>query len=128
MGFLLKMPGKQEKHITSTDAEKASDKSQHPILRKSLSRLGTGENSSNLTESIYENPSLISYSGLPHWLSGKECAYSAGDSVSIPGWGRPPGGGNDNPLQYSAWKIPWTEEPGGLQSVRSKKSQTQLST
>ena len=25
-----------------------------------------------------------------------------------------------------AWKIPWTEEPGGLQSMRSQKSQTQL--
>ena len=25
-----------------------------------------------------------------------------------------------------AWKIPWTEEPGGLQSVESQKSQTQL--
>ena len=27
-----------------------------------------------------------------------------------------------------AWKIPWMEEPGGLQSMRSLKSQTQLST
>ena len=26
-----------------------------------------------------------------------------------------------------AWKIPWTEEPGGLQSMGSTKSQTQLS-
>ena len=26
-----------------------------------------------------------------------------------------------------AWKIPWTEEPGELQSVGSQKSQTQLS-
>ena len=26
-----------------------------------------------------------------------------------------------------AWEIPWTEEPGGLQSLRSPKSQTQLS-
>ena len=26
-----------------------------------------------------------------------------------------------------AWKIPWTEEPGGLQSMGSLKSQTQLS-
>ena len=26
------------------------------------------------------------------------------------------GGGNGNPLQILAWKIPWTEEPGGLQS------------
>ena len=25
------------------------------------------------------------------------------------------------------WEIPWTEEPGGLQSVRSQKSWTQLS-
>ena len=26
-----------------------------------------------------------------------------------------------------AWEIPWTEEPGGLQSMGSQKSQTQLS-
>ena len=25
-----------------------------------------------------------------------------------------------------AWRIPWTEEPGGLQSIRVEKSQTQL--
>ena len=41
----------------------------------------------------------------------------AGDSVSIPGLGRSPGGGNGNPLQCSCLKIPWTEEPGGLQSM-----------
>ena len=27
------------------------------------------------------------------------------------------GEGNGNPLQYSAWRIPWTEEPGRLQSM-----------
>ena len=26
-----------------------------------------------------------------------------------------------------AWRIPWTEEPGGLQSMGSQKSQTSLS-
>ena len=26
-----------------------------------------------------------------------------------------------------AWRIPWTAEPGGLQSMGSQKSQTQLS-
>ena len=26
-----------------------------------------------------------------------------------------------------AWEIPWTEEPGGLQSMESQNSQTQLS-
>ena len=25
-----------------------------------------------------------------------------------------------------AWRTPWTEEPGGLQSIGSQKSQTQL--
>ena len=32
--------------------------------------------------------------------------------------------GNGTPLQYSfAWKIPWTEEPGGLQSMGSLRVQ-----
>ena len=29
------------------------------------------------------------------------------------------GEGNGSPLQYSAWKVPWTEESGGLQSMGS---------
>ena len=49
-------------------------------------------------------------------------AGNAEDSDSIPGWGRSPGGDNGNPLQYSCWKVPWTEEPGGLLGV--VKSQT----
>ena len=40
-----------------------------------------------------------------------------GDVGSIPGSGRYPGRGNSNPLQYSCLEIPWTEEPGGLQSM-----------
>ena len=31
-----------------------------------------------------------------------------------------PGGGNGTPLHILAWRIPWTEEPGGLQSMRSQ--------
>ena len=34
----------------------------------------------------------------------------------IPGAERSPGEGNGNPFQYSCWEIPWTEEPGRLQS------------
>ena len=37
------------------------------------------------------------------------------------GSGRSPGVGNGNPLQYSCLKIPWTEEPGGLQAVVSQR-------
>ena len=46
---------------------------------------------------------------------------------SIPGLGRSPGGGHGNPLQCSCWRIPWTEEPGGLQSMELQ-SRTQLIT
>ena len=38
----------------------------------------------------------------------------------IPGSGRSSGTGNGNPFQYSSWKIPWTEKPGGLQSRGSQ--------
>ena len=48
---------------------------------------------------------------------GKESTCNAGDLDSIPGSGRSPGEGNGNPLQSLAWKIPWTEESGGLQSM-----------
>ena len=39
--------------------------------------------------------------GFPCGLGGKESACNAEDLRSIPGSGRPPGGGNGNPLQYS---------------------------
>ena len=38
----------------------------------------------------------------------------------LPGPGRSPGEGNSNPLQCSRLEIPWTEEPGKLQSMRSR--------
>ena len=37
----------------------------------------------------------------------------------IPGLGRSPGEGMATHSSTLAWKIPWTEEPGGLQSMRS---------
>ena len=54
----------------------------------------------------------------------KNLPDNAGDSkdtVSIPGSGRSPGGGHGNLLHILAWKIPWTEEPGGLQSMGSQR-------
>ena len=52
----------------------------------------------------------------------KNLPASAGDvrdASWIPVSGRSPGGRHGNPLQYLAWRIPWTEEPGRLQSVVS---------
>ena len=39
------------------------------------------------------------------------------DVGSVPGSGRSPRGGHGNPLQYSCWRIPWKEKPGGLWSL-----------
>ena len=61
---------------------------------------------------------LVLYRGFPDGASGKEytCQCSRCKDVgSIPGLGRSPGVGI--PLQYSCLGIPWTEEPGGLQSM-----------
>ena len=46
---------------------------------------------------------------------------NAGDSSSIPRLGRSPREGHGNPLQYLAWRTPWIEEPGGLQSIGSQR-------
>ena len=61
--------------------------------------------------------------GLPQWLSSKEfaCSVGAAEEVGfIPGSRRSPGGGHG----YSsilAWRMPWTEEPGGLRSIGSQR-------
>ena len=39
------------------------------------------------------------------------------DVSSIPGSGRSPVLGNATHSSLLAWKIPWAEEPGGLQSM-----------
>ena len=51
-------------------------------------------------------------------LVGKESACSAGDPGLIPGLGRFPEKG----ISILAWRIPWTEEPGGLQSMGLQES------
>ena len=40
--------------------------------------------------------------GFPGGPDGKESACNMGDLGSIPGWGRYPGGGHGNLLQYSS--------------------------
>ena len=51
----------------------------------------------------------------------KNLPASAGDPGSIPGSGRSPGEGVAPHSSVLVWKIPWTEEPGGLQSVGSQR-------
>ena len=58
---------------------------------------------------------------LPWWLSSKQSACNAEDMGLTPG-------GEDSleketAIHHSirAWKMPWTEEPGGLQSMGHKR-------
>ena len=64
--------------------------------------------------------------GIPGGSTVKNPRASAGDVDPIPGWEGPPEEGNGSPLRYSCLGNP-TEEPGGLQSTGSQKSQTRLS-
>ena len=51
----------------------------------------------------------------------KESACNAGDLSSITGLGRSPGGVMTTYSSILAWRVPWTEEPGGLQSMGSQR-------
>ena len=69
--------------------------------------------------------------GYTNGSAGKESACNAGDigdASSILGWGRSPGGGQATHSSILAWRIPWTEEPGGLQSVGSQRVGHDLAT
>ena len=44
------------------------------------------------------------------------------DAGLIPGSGRSPGGGHGNPPSILAWRIPWTEETGGLRSIELQRA------
>ena len=57
-----------------------------------------------------ENKFFLSIYGFSGSLDGKASAYNAGDPGSIPGWGRSPGEGNGNPLQYSRLDNPMDGE------------------
>ena len=59
--------------------------------------------------------------GFPGDSVVKDPPANARDTGSIPGLGRSPGEGNGNPIRVLAWEIPWTEEPGELQSTGSQR-------
>ena len=71
--------------------------------------------------SLYFRDSLLINVAFPGESVVKNLPVNAGDVGLIAGSGRSPREGNDNPLQYFAWKIPWTGEVGGLQSVGSQR-------
>ena len=62
--------------------------------------------------------------GFPGSSDGKVSACSVGDLGSIPGWEDPLEKEMATHSRILAWRIPWVEELGGLQSMGHKESDT----
>ena len=78
--------------------------------------------------SLDENILLLNLRASQMVLIVKKLSASEGDkrvAGSLPGSGRSPGGGHGN-SRILACRIPWTEEPGSLQSRRLQKSWTRV--
>ena len=67
------------------------------------------------------SPASCTFRAFPGGSGDKESACNVGDLGLTPGLGRSPEEGNGHPLQYQALRIPWTEEPGGLQFTGSQR-------
>ena len=55
--------------------------------------------------------------GFPGVLDGEEFICSAGDQGLTHGSGRSSGKKNATHFSILSWRIPWTEKPGGLQTI-----------
>ena len=73
------------------------------------------------------NPSKYLTDGFPGGSVGKESASNMGDTGLIPGWGRSPGEGNGNPLQYSCLENSMDREAWWATVLGVAKTQTRLS-
>ena len=77
-------------------------------------------------DNVYTQTGFLYTCELSGGSDSKDSTCNAGGLGSIHGLERAPREGNGYPLQYSAWRIPWTWEPGRLQSMVSQ-SWTRLS-
>ena len=59
--------------------------------------------------------------GFPGGSDGKESARMQETQVQSLGWEDPLEKGMATHSRFLAWRIPWTEEPGGLQSIGSQR-------
>ena len=75
-------------------------------------------NDTNQFLSLYCNEPLQRLMGFPDSSDGQESASNAADPRSIPGSGRSPEKGMATHFPILAWRIPWTKEPGRIQSMR----------
>ena len=67
---------------------------------------------------FWSSSTILGFSGSS---AGKEYACNAGDPVQSLGWEDPLKKGMATHSSFLAWRISWTEEPGGLQSTVSQR-------
>ena len=97
--------------------------------------LENGDSRNKILKQLYSNKHCCCCClGFPGGLVVNNLPANTGDARdmgSIPGSGRSPGRKKwQPPPVFLAWRVPWTEESGGLQSMGQKESDTteQLST
>ena len=104
----------------------------HPCVHRSVLYICTARYSCptyRFTSTIFLDSISVPITETINWfaLTNSICCTGfgfPGSNAEYPGLilvsGRSPGGGHSNPLQYSCLekRIPWAEEPGGLQSMR----------
>ena len=74
-----------------------------------------------LRKKSFHQACLYISKGFPGGSDGKEFTFNAGDLGSTPGLGRSPWRRAwQSPPVFSPGESPWTEEPGGLQSMGSQ--------
>ena len=66
--------------------------------------------------------SLFFFSLFPGGADSKESAYNVRDLGLTHGLGRSLGEGHATHFSILVWRIPWIEEPGGLQSMGSQRA------
>ena len=69
----------------------------------------------------YISAPLTKLPGFPGGSDDKEFTCNVGDLSLNPGSGRYPGEGMATNFSILPWRIPWTEEPGELQSTESQR-------
>ena len=77
--------------------------------------------SSPSSKGPYSLKHLVCHWGFPGGSDSKESSCDAGDPGSILGQENPLEKGMATQCSILAWRIPWTEEPGGLQSTGSQR-------
>ena len=118
----MELPAKRKKPKLPKHFHTNTPKASEDIKRVGDHRLGGSSSVGcfivTISLSFHELDMILLWS-LGHGSDGKESACSAGDLGSILGSGRPLKEGMATHSSILAWRIPWTEEPNGLQSMGS---------